>query len=265
MDNDSKIEPSGLTEYERLRQSKIRRNFEHLKSLGLERGVIAPLHGGEDNEGSSKKKKKKKNKVVKGLPPTRVSKRVRKEKVEYDVDKAYDLLDDIDPMTIQRSAGGRKGGGVVGGGGKMEIYKEVPDVIEGDEVEGVGGGGKGGGKMNVRDVSLRTSMLRSGLNKLMNENTKYPAVMWLTGSATKPPSQVVFSKYSGIVEFKNAFLLWVNFDAKGGGYVNNWSEGGRCIKWYGGSKLKIEDEKTKRMVEMGKKKEGEGGIVMMAR
>ena len=193
---------------------------------------------------------------MKGLPPTRVSKRVRKEKVEYDVDKAYDLLDDIDPMTIQRSAAGRKvGGGVVVGGGKMEIYKEVPDVIEGDEVEGVGGGdkGKSGGKMNVRDVSLRTSMLRSGLNKLMNENTKYPAVMWLTGSATKPPSQVVFSKYSGIVEFKNAFLLWVNFDAKGGGYVNNWTEGGGALSGMGEANLRSRTRRRKGWWKWGRR------------
>jgi len=42
-----------------------------------------------------------------------------------------------------------------------------------------------------------------------------------------------FSKYSGIVEWRNAMILWVNVGGKD--YTNSFSEGGRVMQWFAGS------------------------------
>jgi len=49
----------------------------------------------------------------------------------------------------------------------------------------------------------------------------------------KPPR---FSKYVGALEWKNCVYLWVNLGGKSG-YSNAFSEQGRHIMWFGGSKM----------------------------
>lgn len=48
-----------------------------------------------------------------------------------------------------------------------------------------------------------------------------------------------FSKYPGMVEWANAFFLWVNVvgQAKSGAYDNSFEDGGRVIQWFGGKRL----------------------------
>lgn len=58
------------------------------------------------------------------------------------------------------------------------------------------------------------------------------AVMSMSNGGTPPR----FSKYSGVVEWRNAVYLWVNIGGKTG-YHNTFSEGGRFIMWYGGSRM----------------------------
>jgi hypothetical protein len=63
------------------------------------------------------------------------------------------------------------------------------------------------------------------------------AVMQLANNGVLPR----FSKYSGVVEWKNCVFLWVNiFDLSKSNdcqYPNVFTEKGRFIKWFGGSKM----------------------------
>ena len=156
--------------------------------------------------------------------------------------------------------------------GVKHVYKDVPEPIIGDTVvkgsEEKDNGGKKGGFRKAKEIEIRTSRMKANANKVMEERNKHTAVMWIVEHAKDVPSGVTYSKYSGVLEFKNAVVLFVNFDSKGGNYVNNWSEDGRVIKWFGGSKQSLGDDKTKRMVELGSGThydKGEGGGVMMAR
>jgi hypothetical protein len=46
-----------------------------------------------------------------------------------------------------------------------------------------------------------------------------------------------FNKYPGVIEWNNCLFLWVNIGGKSG-YTNTFSEHGRYMMWYGGSKMK---------------------------
>ena len=46
-----------------------------------------------------------------------------------------------------------------------------------------------------------------------------------------------FSKYSGVAEFKNCVILWVNIGKEISDYPNNFSNNGKNINWFGGSKM----------------------------
>ena len=58
------------------------------------------------------------------------------------------------------------------------------------------------------------------------------AIMALSNHGTPPR----FSKYVGALEWKNCVYLWVNLGGKSG-YSNAFSEQGRHIMWFGGSKM----------------------------
>lgn len=45
-----------------------------------------------------------------------------------------------------------------------------------------------------------------------------------------------FSKYAGALEWRNCVYLWINLGGKSG-YTNSFSEQGRHIMWFGGSKM----------------------------
>lgn len=58
------------------------------------------------------------------------------------------------------------------------------------------------------------------------------AVMALSNFGNLPR----FSKYCGTLEWQNCVYLWVNIGGTSG-YSNAFSEGGRHMMWYGGSKM----------------------------
>jgi len=62
-----------------------------------------------------------------------------------------------------------------------------------------------------------------------------------------------FNKYSGFVEWSDCIFLWVNLGEDGGesSYSNIFSEGGRHITWFGGSRVYEDSEITKRLLAYG--------------
>ena len=91
-----------------------------MKSLGLEKGVIKPLSL-QGSSATAQGKRRKKRKAIKGLPPTRFSGRVRKERIQYDVEEAYGVLDEVEGGEIVKD--GKKGRRIKGGGGKVSTGK----------------------------------------------------------------------------------------------------------------------------------------------
>jgi hypothetical protein len=79
--------------------------------------------------------------------------------------------------------------------------------------------------------ATKSLFLQSYLCKPVEQFGK-AAVMSMSNGGSTPR----FSKYSGVVEWRNAVYLWVNIGGKTG-YRNSFSEGGRFIMWFGGSRM----------------------------
>ena len=61
-----------------------------------------------------------------------------------------------------------------------------------------------------------------------------------------------FSKYSGVVEWANCVYLWVNLGSKNPGeFINVFTEQGRYMTWYGGSRMHAESPITSRLLPPG--------------
>jgi hypothetical protein len=75
-----------------------------------------------------------------------------------------------------------------------------------------------------------------------------------------------FSKYSGVVEWKNAIFLWVNLGYDKSQYPNTFSEKGKYITWFGGSKMHEDSEVIKRLIKLGESTyKGDENIILFVR
>lgn len=72
------------------------------------------------------------------------------------------------------------------------------------------------------------------------------AVMVASNGGSAPK----FSKYAGVVEWRNCLYLWVNIAGKDG-YTNSFREQGRFVTWYGGSKMRPDSEMGARVLRAG--------------
>jgi hypothetical protein len=62
------------------------------------------------------------------------------------------------------------------------------------------------------------------------------AVMALANHGSAPK----FSKYAGVVQWRNSYFLWVNVSpmgSKGSEYPNQFLDNGREVTWFGGSQM----------------------------
>ena len=82
---------------------------------------------------------------------------------------------------------------------------------------------------------LGDNIKRSGILGIPIENYGKAAVMTAANRGLLPK----FNKYSGVCEWRNSVFLWVNIGGgdSGNQYVNEFSEGGRRMTWFGGSKM----------------------------
>ena len=74
------------------------------------------------------------------------------------------------------------------------------------------------------------------------------AVMALSNSGKTPK----FSKYSGVAEWRNCVYLWVNITGHdGSAYNNTFTENGRYMQWFGGSRMHADSPVTQRLINAG--------------
>ena len=73
-----------------------------------------------------------------------------------------------------------------------------------------------------------------------------------------------FSKYSGVCEWRNCIFLWVNLGMNSD-YINTFRNDGRCITWYGGSKMHEESDVVKRLITAGNVKTENDSVILFVR
>ncbi|KAM3571145.1 hypothetical protein VYU27_006822 [Nannochloropsis oceanica] len=113
------------------------------------------------------------------------------------------------------------------------------------------------GSSRLRDADVQ-SMLREYLGKKVPHTGKQCVMDLLTPNAGTEGGEseggreggpVKFSKYAGVVEWRNCMVLWVNVD--GNDYENLWLEGGRKLTWFAGSRVKPETPVMVRLLAAG--------------
>lgn len=217
-------EADGLSEYEKVRLDNIRRNEEYLNSLGL-KSIKQGLPS------SAAKSKKSKNYVRPETQERRQSLRLAQiPAVKYDeniLDKLEKLedqySDDVDGKKRKRATPSLTSSTIVRpppSADSSRALKAQLDVLLGDDILG-------------KKVD--------GYGKL--------AVMALANGGKAPR----FNKYSGFVEWSNSVFLWVNLGDDKSEYPNQFSDGGKYITWFGGSKVHEESDIIKRLISLGKK------------
>ena len=103
-------------------------------------------------------------------------------------------------------------------------------------------GASSGGAVKASDLRIDLSKLSPHLNSLAPATGKAAVIDLLASTVGRRVSSLSWSKYSGSLLFKNAAILWMNFDKNGGGdYVNDFGEGGEEVNWYGGSKVRARE------------------------
>ena len=92
------------------------------------------------------------------------------------------------------------------------------------------------------------------------ENFGKAAVMTIGNHGSLPR----FSKYSGVCEWRNCVFLWVNLGMNSD-YRNTFRNDGRCITWYGGSKMHEESDVVKRLITAGNTKTENDAVILFVR
>lgn len=96
-------------------------------------------------------------------------------------------------------------------------------------------------------------MLTAHLDGFLGEQLGQPAevfgkaaVMQIANGGQTVPR---FNKYCGVAEWTNALFLWVNLD--GAAYANTFSQRGKQVMWFGGSRMAAESRLVQRLYAAG--------------
>jgi len=226
-----------VSEYERLRMDNIARNEQFMRSLGLDDlGSASRLQKRKPPPGTSAAKKKNKSatSVNNQLPAAetvqRRSLRIADIPIQnYDLDAAGILDDDADDDDDDADSSGK-------GPKKSSKPRPPPAPPSAD---------------SSRALNAEVDrFLGPEIGSLMSDVSTGKAAIMSIANGGRPPR---FSKYSGVVEWKNCVFLWVNIGGNGG-YKNCFSEKGPSLfmSWFGGSKMTAETPSTKRLLRAGK-------------
>jgi hypothetical protein len=226
-----------LSSYEKLRLENIKRNEEFLKQVGL-----SPNTSNIRQKSSSDVKKKKNTTAFNDIiEPTRKSRRIEAlPVVSYDM-KIIDKLSSIEDSN--------------------DNINDNIDKIKRHKPTSSGPRPPPSSDMSRAINAQLSDVLSNGLGQHIAEYGK-AAVMAMCNNGTVPR----FSKYSGVVEWKNAIFLWVNLGHDKSQYPNTFSEQGKYITWFGGSKMHEDSEVIKRLITLGKTSyKGDDQIILFVR
>ncbi len=232
--------PAGLTEIELERLENIKRNRAVLDSVGL--GGKARNH---DEAMRQKKKPKPKHAPPPRQPtePTRRSMRnLGKEAPDYRED-AINLTSSLAASSLPsrpRARWTETEGEDLGPGEAFDA-----EAIRQARAAAVSSGPAPGSSRTL-DADLGR-VLGEYLGKKVPFTGKQCVMDLLTPEGS---GYAKFSKYAGVVEWRNAVVLWVNVD--GGDYDNLFLKGGSEMTWFAGSRVTAETPVMLRLIEAGK-------------
>eukprot|EP00518_Triparma_eleuthera_P003799 CAMPEP_0182454284 /NCGR_PEP_ID=MMETSP1319-20130603/987_1 /TAXON_ID=172717 /ORGANISM="Bolidomonas pacifica, Strain RCC208" /LENGTH=295 /DNA_ID=CAMNT_0024652285 /DNA_START=107 /DNA_END=990 /DNA_ORIENTATION=+ len=254
-----------LSDYELLRERKIARNEARLQSLGLSSGPMLSSVSISKPSAADKAPRKRKPK----RPPregTRKSLRKLGATPHYNLEESAARLDEYDPEAGEGGGVGkpglkRKGSAKKSNNGGSALSAPVMELSGGVP------GASSGGAVKASDLRIDLSKLSPHLNSLAPATGKAAVIDLLASTVGRRGSSLSWSKYSGSLLFKNAAILWMNFDKNGGGdYVNDFGEGGEEVNWYGGSKVSSESNMYKGLRQrFSFSSKADSGVVVFAR
>ena len=209
------------SDYELLRQENIARNESFLKSLGLD--DLGMRKQKKSPTAPKRKRGGEKSKEAFPVVSSRRSLRIAEIPIpNYDLDAAGVVDDDASDDDK-------------GNGNALPRSRPSKPGVQAPPAPG---------SSRLVDAQL-DRVLGSELGSLMADvPTGKAAIMGLTNKGGNPPK---FSKYSGAVEWKNCVFLWVNIGGNSG-YRNCFSDNGRYMTWFGGSKMTADSPVTKRIL-----------------
>jgi len=201
-----------ISDYERLRLENIERNRAFLDGIGIS-GARARITAEPITAKGLKRKK-----TLAQIPPERRSSRI----------SSIELRPDYKEVTSAMDAAPRERVSARPRGPPQVDKLPAPDSSRSHEAN--------------LDAFLGESLGSDSLAAPRKED-----IMRL---ASQPRAAVSFNKYSGVVEWRNAIFLWVNLIA-GADYPNEFSESGRRLSWFGGSKMYEESPSVQRLLRAG--------------
>lgn len=232
----------GRNSYMALRKAKIARNQARLKKLGLFKFPKATK--------SNKPLVRKKKQVTAVAQPSRRSARISGQPIKTSYLESKNL-----PNYLKTQCGA-----------KLSL-----EMIENHEMIYTNSYNKQSKKIvskpssepaanSVRSISLDTSKLvLKFLGKPLEtfgkdfviQNTFREAAYPEDMQRLQGASRLSFNKYSGVQEWKNAIYLWINIGGQNS-VVNDFSQNGSRVSWYGGSKMREDSPVIQRLIQMGK-------------
>ena len=238
------METQQVSEYERLRLENIQRNEEYLQQLGFTESKSKRTRRSNVEEKVDSKKKRNKVNAIIEIPSRRSSRVAQLPHISY-IDSSIPLhnhnngrmVKNEDP-TNELIDGDLIVGTMIGIKDNDEDKKPVdlkPQVVLPSDsrcAELCADLGYFLGDAHVNNNAIKDETPRP--HRLCEPVESYgkAAVMALANKGQLPR----FSKYSGALEWANCLFLWVNLGGASG-YANAFSEGGRYMMWFGGSRM----------------------------
>ena len=237
--NDDNNINNELSSYEKLRIENIKRNEEFLSKVGLSPNV---------NVKTINRNNKNRNKIERVIEePTRKSRRIEALPViSYDM-KIIDKLSSLEDKNDNDN--------------NNNEYDDdgIKDIVKRSKSSGPRP--PPSSDMSRAINAQLSDILSINLGQHVKDYGK-GAVMAICNNGTIPR----FSKYSGVVEWKNAIFLWVNLGYDKSQYPNTFSEKGKYITWFGGSKMHEDSEVIKRLIKLGESTyKGDENIILFVR
>ena len=195
-----------MSEFELKRLDNIKRNEEFLKNIGIESVKPTPLEARVKYRSSPQKRGN--SGLIKAFQPSRISLRLLEKPAptfDESVIENFSALEDTVRNAKKHKTQSRP---------PIERLPPDPDTSR------------------AINAQLEPMLSTENLGFKVSDFGKAYVMAQFNGGLLPR-----FSKYSGVAEFKNCVILWVNIGKEVSDYPNTFSKSGRNINWFGGNKM----------------------------
>jgi hypothetical protein len=220
-----------LSEYEQIRHDNIKRNEEFLSEIGLN-----SLSQRISEGASSSKKGVKRSRDVREEDLSTVRRSTRISEVVV----THQQLSYSDEEGEARKSQSRKTAKSVRPAQRKSSSNSKPIPLDSNSARAIAAD---------YSVFVSTDPGNNNLGSIVQDLAFGKAAVMAASNGGSCPK---FSKYSGVVEWKNCVYLWVNITPKGD-FVNEFTESGKYMTWYGGARMHEDSPVTKRLLSISAK------------